>query len=645
MPAFSQSFLDRVKAANPISDVIGERIALTKNGKNFKACCPFHHEKTPSFYVTPGKEIFKCFGCGKGGSVFNFLMEYEGLSFQEAVIKLAERANIPLEGGAGLSDEQKSFLSQRQIRQKRLIQLNQSALNFFQRQLSLAAGKEAQAYLQERRVSPEAVRAYRLGFAPDSWDDLVVELRAQGFRDEEMVAAGVALPSQEQKGCYNRFRKRVMFPIWDHASNLVAFGGRSIDGSEPKYLNTTETEVYTKSKVLFSLNFAKNAIPQMNKTAILCEGYLDVVMLAQNGFVNALASCGTSLTQEQAHLIKRFANTCLIAYDGDQAGQKAALRAIPLLSEAGLLVYVVPLKENEDPDSFLKKYGREEFQKLIDQKLSAFAFAMRSGAKEKDMSEPQERYALCHEMFPFLLSASSEGLRQELIRELSSFSGVPASSISIDFENYRRQQSQKKERKSSAPEASPEIRETASEEGSSASTAERHLIAMLFSIEDAMDYIFDNLELEAIKSPLAAKLAYSLKEEKRDGRWHGTDDFLRRCDDDSREFITGVLTEVPLPKDAKKSSKNDPFSRGSKDAAPYWKNFCDDCIRVIKAEHYQDVMTNLDKQMKMTSDPETLKKLLETHKIYSQKKREVNRIRTFDSMAKEAAEEKEEDDE
>ena len=644
MPAFSQTFLDRVKAANPISDVIGERIALTKNGKNFKACCPFHQEKTPSFYVTPGKEIFKCFGCGKGGSVFNFLMEYEGLSFQEAVIKLAERANIPLEGGSNLSEEQRSFLSQRQIRQKRLFQLNQSALNFFQRQLSLSGGREAQAYLAERKVSPEAIRAYRLGFAPDSWDDLVLDLRSQGFEDEEMIAAGVALPSQEGKGCYNRFRKRVMFPIWDHASNLVAFGGRSIDGSEPKYLNTTETEIYTKSRVLFSLNFAKNAIPQMNKTAILCEGYLDVVMLAQHGFVNALASCGTSLTQEQAHLIKRFATTCLIAYDGDQAGQKAALRAIPLLSEAGLLVYVVPLKENEDPDSFLKKYGREEFQKLIDQKLSAFAFAMRSGAKERDMSEPQERYALCHEMFPYLLSASSEGLRQELIRELSAFSGVPASSIMIDLENFRKQQGAKREKKN-VPEPAPEIREDDSGENS-ASTAERHLIALLFSIEDAAGYIFANLELEAIKSPLAAKLAYSLKEEIREGAWRGTDDFLRRCDDLSREFITGVLTVVPLPKDTKKGAKNDPFSKEGKEAAPYWKNFCDDCIRVIKAEHYQDVMTNLDKQMKMTSDPAELKKLLETHALYSRKKRELNRIRTFDSMAKEAAkEEKEEDDE
>lgn len=645
MPAFSQNFLDRVKAANPISDVIGERITLTKNGKNFKACCPFHQEKTPSFYVTPGKEIFKCFGCGKGGSVFNFLMEYEGLSFQEAVIKLAERANIPLEGGGSVSDEKMSLLSQRQLRQKRLFAVNQAALNFFQRQLSLAGGREAQAYLQERKVSPEAVRAYRLGFAPDSWDDLVLELRAQGFKDEEMIAAGVALPSQEQKGCYNRFRKRVMFPIWDHASNLVAFGGRSIDGSEPKYLNTTETEIYTKSKVLFSLNFAKNAIPQMQKTAVLCEGYLDVVMMAQNGFVNALASCGTSLTQEQAHLIRRFANTCLIAYDGDQAGQKAALRAIPLLTEAGLLVYVVPLKENEDPDSFLKKYGREEFQKLIDQRLSAFAFAMRSGAKERDMSEPQERYALCHEMFPFLMSASSEGLRQELIRELSSFSGVPASSISIDLDNYRRQQAQKKERKNSAPETSPEIRETAAEEAGSASTAERHLVAMLFSIEDSADYIFANLELEAIKDPLTAKLAYSVKEEKREGSWRGADDFLRRCDDASREFITDVLTVVPLPKDGKKSAKNDPFAKGHNNSAPYWKNFCDDCIRVIKSEHYQEVMNNLDDQMKMTSDPETLKKLLETHKLYSQKKRELNRIRTFDSMAKEAAKEKEEDDE
>ena len=643
MPRFSQTFLDSVKAANPISDVIGERIALTKNGKNFKACCPFHQEKTPSFYVTPGREIFKCFGCGKGGNVFNFLMEYEGLSFQEAVVKLAERANMPLEGGGSLSEEDRTYMSSRQQRQKRLYQINQAALNFFQRQLALESGKEGAEYLRQRQVSPEAVRAYRLGFAPDSWDDLAVELRSQGFKDEEMIAAGVALPSQEGGGCYNRFRKRVMFPIWDHASNLVAFGGRSIDGSEPKYLNTTETEIYTKSKVLFSLNFAKNAIPQMKKTALLCEGYLDVVMLAQNNFVNAVASCGTSLTQEQAHLIRRFADVCLLAYDGDAAGQKACMRAIPLLTDAGLLVSVVPLKENEDPDSFLKKYGKEAFQELVDKKLSAFTFAMRHFSQEHDMAEIQGRYALCRKMFPYLMTASSEGMRQELIKELSAFANVPVSSINIDLAEYKRAQAGKKERgkRDAEKEENPEI-VPKEEEQNGATAAERHLIALLLSFEECMDYVFANLELEAIRNPLPAKLAYNLRDARKEGSWRGVDNYLNSCDELSREFITDVLTLVPLPKDPGRSARS---LDASGKAVPFWKNACDDCIRTIKAEHYQEVMSSLDEQMKMTKDPEVLRQLLEKHKIYSQKKREVNRIRTFNSMANESTQEKENDDE
>ena len=625
MPSFSQEYIERVKTANPIQDVIGERIALTRNGKNFKACCPFHNEKTPSFFVTPDRGIFKCFGCGKGGNVFQFLMEYEGLSFPESVIKLAERANIPPEDGASFGDKEKAELSFRQNHLKRLAKINLTALDFFQRSLALGSGKEAREYLENRKISQEAIRAYRIGFAPDSWDELCSVLRKEGFRDEEIIASGLALPSQEGKGCYDRFRKRVMFPIWDHAGTLVAFGGRAIDGSEPKYLNTAETEIYNKSKVLFSLNFAKTPIAELKKTAILCEGYLDVVMLAQNGFVNAIASCGTSLTKEQSRLIKRFADTCLICYDGDSAGQHAALRAIPLLSEAGLKVYVVPLKENEDPDSFLKKYGKAAFEKLLAERLSAFTFAMQCSANEKDMDDLQERYAVCLEMFPYLMSAGSEGLRQELIKELSDFTRVPVSSINLDFAAYQKKQNDPKSRFRKKEETAPELKEEALPE-LKATPAERLLIALIFSFKEAMDYIFENLELEAIGDPLPASLAFKAREQKRNGEWKGFDDFLLSCDDVARDFLTDVLVSVPLPQKEKGEDKE-------KD--PFWKRSCDDCIRAVKEAHYKGELSRLKERMKMTNDPEVLKGLLEKTKLYNEKLRGVNRVRTFNSMAKE----------
>ncbi|MBO7543353.1 DNA primase [bacterium] len=619
MPSFSQEYIERVKTANPIQDVIGERVALTKNGKNFKACCPFHNEKTPSFFVTPDRGIFKCFGCGKGGNVFQFLMEYEGLSFPESVIRLAERANIPPEDGAAFGEKERSEMAFRQNRLKRLAKINLTALDFFQRSLALAPGKEAREYLSNRQVSSEAIRAYRIGFAPDSWDELCSVLRKEGFRDEEIIASGLALPSQEGKGCYDRFRKRVMFPIWDHASNLVAFGGRAIDGSEPKYLNTSETEIYAKSKVLFSLNFAKSAIADLKKTAILCEGYLDVVMLAQNGFVNAIASCGTSLTKDQSRLIKRFADTCLVAYDGDSAGQHAALRAIPLLSEAGLKVYVVPLKENEDPDSFLKKYGKEAFEKLITERLPAFSFAMRCLSGEKDMNDLQERYSVCQEMFPYLMSAGSEGLRQELIKELSDFTRVPVSSINLDFAAYQKKQKDPFARAGKKKEEAPELREESFSE-LKASNAEKMLIALIFSFDDAMDYVFSNLELEAIGNPLPASLAFKAREDRRNGEWRGVDDFLLSCDDVARDFLTDVLVSVPLPQ---------------KDNGHFWKRSCDDCIRAIKGDHYRGELSRLKERMKMTNDPDLLRDLLEKTKLYNEKLRRVNRVRTFNTMAKE----------
>ena len=614
MPNFSQNFLDSVKLANPIQDVIGERLSLAKNGKNFKACCPFHNEKTPSFFVTPDRGIFKCFGCGKGGNVFQFLMEYEGLTFPEAVVKLAERAHIPLEGGMELTEQQRSEMSFRKLRHKRLAQINLMALDFFQRQLALEKGGEAREYLKGRGISQEAVRAYRLGFAPDSWDELCTLLRKEGFKDEEIVAAGVALPSQEGKSCYDRFRKRVMFPIWDHANDLVAFGGRAIDGSEPKYLNTSETEIYNKSKVLYSLNFAKTPIAELNKTAILCEGYLDVVTLGQHHFVNALASCGTSLTKEQSALLKRFADTCLICYDGDAAGQHAALRAIPLLTEAGLKVYVSPLSENEDPDSYLRKYGEAAFRKLMDEKIPAFTFALREGAKTREMNDVQERFGLLQEMFPFLENVKSEGLRLELMKELSEFTKIPLSSVELDLSNYLKRKRRGKQAKEEA--AEQEIQRA--EKRPAASNAEKLLLALICSFEGAMDHVFANLELEAIKNPLPASLAFKIREARMKNEWRGLDDLLLSCDDLEREFLTDALASVPLPVKPDKGG-----------GEPFWLRSCDDAIRAVKEEHYSDELARLKERMKETSDPAELKDLLERTKLYNEKKREVSRIRIF----------------
>ena len=295
------------------------------------------------------------------------------------------------------------------------------------------------------------------------------------------------------------------------------------------------------------------------------------------------------------------------------------MRAIPLLSEAGLKVYVVPLEENEDPDSFLKKYGKEAFEKLLAEKLPAFTFAMRCSANEKDMDDLQERYAVCLEMFPYLMSAGSEGLRQELIKELSDFTRVPVSSINLDFAAYQKKQKNPLKRSGKREEVAPELKEENLPELKS-SSAEKFLIALIFSFGEAMDYIFENLELEAIGNPLPASLAFKAREQKRNGEWKGFDNFLLSCDDVARDFLTDALVSVPLPE---------------KGEGAFWKRSCDDCIRAIKESHYRGELSRLKERMKLTSDPEVLRGLLEKSKLYNEKLRGVNRVRTFNSMAKE----------
>ena len=629
MPRFSQEYLDRVRQANPIDEVIGERVALQKNGKNFKACCPFHNEKTPSFYVTPDRGIFKCFGCGKGGNVFQFLIEYEGLSFPEAVTQLAERANIPPEGGQGLDDSALARISERQRRHKRLALINKTALEFFQKILMTPRGAAGQKYLAERGVSEEAIRAFRLGFAPDAWDELCAQLRKAGYKDEELIASGVALEGAEGKTCYDRFRNRVIFPIWDHAGEVVAFGGRAIDGSEPKYLNTAETEIYRKSQVLFALNFAKDAIKNSRKTVLLCEGYLDVVMLAQNRFVNAVASCGTSLTGEQAKLLKRFADTCVIVYDGDAAGQKAALRALPLLQEAGLSVYVAPLSGNEDPDSFLRKFGSDAFKEVLNKRVPGFTFAMNSLSSNRDLTSVQERYALAKELFPYLDNVSGEGLKLELLNELSAFTKVPLSSLNLDYNAYLKQRSFKKrseQEKEKEKESTPSVAWNGLLEEETPSPAETDFLALFLSVPDAMDFALENLDLDFLRNNLVRRLASRASHLRNDGLWNGADTFLNECDDEEREALAGILTTASLPPKPEKNSDAD---------KPYWLRRMTDYINVIRKTHYQAEIRRLREVLKITSDPKITAELLGKINIYLQRTKDVSNIRTFKTIARE----------
>ena len=352
--AIPESFLQELADRNPIEDVVSDYVRLTKrSGANLFGLCPFHSEKTPSFSVAPDKQIYHCFGCGKGGGVVSFIMEIENLSFIDAVHFLARRAGLQVP--ASEQDPQHS-------RRERMLALNRDAARFFHQCLKAAGGQPARDYIDKRQISPQMVTAFGLGFAPDTWTSLCDAMEHRGYTRLELVQAGLARESKKGSGIYDTFRNRLMFPVIDVRGSVIGFSGRILGDGEPKYMNSPETLVFNKSRNLFALNLAKKS---KSGYIILSEGNIDVVSLHQAGFDSAVASLGTSLTPEQARLLARYTGEIILAYDNDAAGQKAAQRAIGILEKLDLKVRVLQMQGEKDPDAFLKARGPDAFRALI----------------------------------------------------------------------------------------------------------------------------------------------------------------------------------------------------------------------------------------------------------------------------------------
>ena len=372
--AFSAEFLQELAERNPIEEVVGEYVPLTKrSGQNLFGLCPFHSEKTPSFSVSPSRQIYHCFGCGKGGSVINFIMEIERLSFPEAVEFLARRAGMPI-------PEQRDDPN-RGMR-ARLYELNRAAARFFYEQLSTPEGQAAADYMRRRQISRRVATNFGLGYAPDGWEGLVRAMKGAGFTERELLAAGLA-KSGKRGGIYDAFRGRLMFPVIDVRGNVVAFSGRVLGDGEPKYLNSPDTPVFSKSHNLFGLNLAKKSKAGY---IILVEGNIDVVSLHQAGFDSAVASLGTSLTNEQAQLLTRYTKKVVLCYDADNAGRKAAQRAIPILDKLGLEIRVVTVPGAKDPDEFIKASGPEAFRALIEDSENGMEYRLQAAAAPYDLA-------------------------------------------------------------------------------------------------------------------------------------------------------------------------------------------------------------------------------------------------------------------
>lgn len=360
----TEDFLYELKQSSKIEAVMASYVNLKRAGHNYVCLCPFHSEKSPSCTVYPDNDSFYCFGCGAGGDVITFIRKIENLDYLEALKFLADRAGIRMP-----EDAQNNELSRLK---SRILEINRVTARFFYSQLTSKRGEKCLRYISSRSLTPDTVKKYGLGFADDSWDSLKRHLNTQGYSDDELVSAGVCARSSSGR-VYDVFRDRLMFPIIDLRGNVIAFGGRIMDGSGPKYLNSGDTPVFKKSRNLFSLNFAKNA---KSERLILAEGYMDVIAVNQAGFENVVATLGTALTQEQARLMAQYAKEVIIAYDSDSAGQAATHKAINLLSEAGVNTRIIQLEGAKDPDEYIKKFGAVRFKLLLDNSGGAIAFEL-----------------------------------------------------------------------------------------------------------------------------------------------------------------------------------------------------------------------------------------------------------------------------
>ena len=380
MPYFSDDIIEEVRSRNDIVDVIGQYVHLTKKGSTYFGLCPFHNEKTGSFSVSPNKQMYYCFGCGAGGNVFTFLMQYENFTFSEAMEALADRS------GVTLPKQEYSAAQRREADKKqRILEINKEAARYFYTLLRNERGGHALAYFRKRELSDETMQKFGLGYSDQYSDDLYRYLKAKGYEDEILKESGL-VTIDERRGGYDKFWNRAMFPIMDVHNKVIGFGGRVMGDGEPKYLNSPETPVFDKSRNLFGLNFARTTKkPQL----LLCEGYMDVIALHQAGFDNAVASLGTALTTGHASLLKRYTKEVYLTYDSDGAGVKAALRAIPILKAVGITTKVINMRPYKDPDEFIKALGADAYQERIDHAENSFLFEIRILEQQYDLTGRQ----------------------------------------------------------------------------------------------------------------------------------------------------------------------------------------------------------------------------------------------------------------
>ena len=539
MPPYDDT-LEEIKNSIDIVELISEYVHLKKAGQNWKGVCPFHTEKTPSFMVSPAKQIFHCFGCGAGGDIFTFLTRYETLTFPEALNILAKRAGVTLKA----SPKSAARAGEKEV----IVNMHRDASEFFRQ--NLPRNPKAAAYLKDRGVDKENLDAFALGFAPKSWNALLNYLSQKGYKPEMIKKAGLAV--QGNKGHYDTFRERIMFPIYDLKGDIVAFGGRSIDGSEPKYLNSPETPIFHKSRVLYGLNRAKKSIKETGR-ALFMEGYLDVIAAHMFGFSNAVAALGTSLTPDHGKLIKRFVEDVVIAFDSDQAGIKAAKRAAAILLECGLEVKILSVPENEDPDSFLRKNGKEAFGALLKDSAHVIDYFVKYGGK---------KHIVADEVFEVVAKMPNEILQEEYITRLAD---------RIDVDEHRVRERFRKKLNQFKPGYRVQKPQAVSRPGQKPQN-EVYLIQLLLQMPDRVKDVSEMLSDDDFKDGTLRSIYRKIV-----GGAVNLNDLLQKCEGEEKDVLSGISISPELADPEKVLS---------------------DCIRWMNKNKRETLMRELERKVK-----------------------------------------------
>ena len=565
--AFPPSFIDELVARNPIEDVVGQHVVLKRSGANLFGLCPFHGEKTASFSVAPDKGIYYCFGCHKGGGVINFQMELEGLSYPDAVRSLAQRVGMTVP-----EDEQ---YQSRYKQQERLWALHKEAARFFHAQLYSPAGKQALDYALGRGMSRGILTTFGVGYAPDSWDSMVKAMLAKGYTNQELIDSGLVTVSRKNGNLFDRFRDRLMFPIIDVRGNVIGFGGRIIkkDAEAAKYLNSPETIIFNKRKNLFGLNLAKKT---KQNHLILVEGNIDVVALHQYGFDNAIASLGTSLTEEQATLISRYAEQVILVYDGDNAGQDATRRAIPILEKAGLQVKVLQIRDAKDPDEFLKKFGADRFKLLLEESANRIEYQLKAILKKYDLREDDQKVKFLQECADLICTLGSAVKREVYGARVAETAGISPEAMKLEIDRAVKRRLSREKRQQEKLDLAPvkalqPISRSIRYDNMKSAMAEETLIAQILREPALMEKV-RQLEPQKFSSPLLGRVFGQLQQRGAQGL----------------ELSVAVLTDLE-PEEMSHITGITQRHQG-----PVNERALMDCVNTILSEHQASAVTTED---------------------------------------------------